>query len=95
VIDRSRPVAGAAGDLLPGLVVDLVSVLLDRKILAAHRAAKYHVASTDAEFDFLLANRALHKNKITPEKLLTSDEQMNTDDMLPPMNDSGFLLSQE
>jgi len=58
----SHPVAGAAGDLFPGLVVDLVSVLLDRKFLAAARAAKYHRTSADAEFDFLLANLALHEN---------------------------------
>jgi hypothetical protein len=56
----SRPVARAAGDLLPGLVVDLVTVLLDREFFAAPRAAKYHIASTDAELDFLLANLALH-----------------------------------
>lgn len=55
-----RPVAGAAGDPLPGLLVYLVGVLLDRKFLAARRAAKYHIASTDAELDFLLANLALH-----------------------------------
>jgi hypothetical protein len=58
--DISRSVAGTAGDLLPGLVVDQVSVLLDQKFLAARRAAKYHIASADAELDFLLANLALH-----------------------------------
>ncbi|HSQ78222.1 MAG TPA: hypothetical protein VLN91_04955 [Nitrospirota bacterium] len=58
----SRPVAGAAGDLLPGLLVDLVSILLDRKLFAARRAAKYYVPSTDAKLDFLLANLALHEN---------------------------------
>ena len=59
-LESSRPIAGAAGDLLPGLVVNLVSVLPDRKFLAARRAAKYHIASTDAELDFLLANLTLH-----------------------------------
>lgn len=55
-----RPVAGPAGDLLPRLLVDLVSILFDRKFLAARHAAKCHVASTDAELDFPLANLAFH-----------------------------------
>jgi len=43
--DASRPVAGTAGNLLPRLFVHFVDIILDRKILAAHRAAHRHCAS--------------------------------------------------
>jgi len=61
----SRPVAGTAGDLFPGLLVDLVSVLLNRKFLSERRAAKHDCFSTDAKLDFLAANLALHGNLVT------------------------------
>ncbi len=55
-----RPGAGAAGDLFPGRVVDLIEVLLNGKFLAARRAAKCHRTSAEAELDFLAADLALH-----------------------------------
>jgi hypothetical protein len=58
----SRAVAGAAGDLFPHLFIDLVRILLDRKILAARRAAKGDGASADPELDFLAAGLAFHEN---------------------------------
>jgi len=58
----SHPVARAARDLLPHIFIDLVRILLDRKILAAHRAAKGDGASADPEFDFLAAGLASHEN---------------------------------
>jgi hypothetical protein len=57
---RLYPVAGSTGDLFPHLFIDLVRILLDRKILAAHRAAKSHRSSTDPEFNFLAAELAFH-----------------------------------
>jgi hypothetical protein len=57
-----RPVAGTAGDLLPGLLVDPVRVLLDRKILAAPRAAKRDRPSADPELDRFAADLAVHKD---------------------------------
>jgi hypothetical protein len=60
--EASRPVAGTAGNLLPRLFVHFVDIILDRKILAAHRAAQRHCASADPEFDFIAADLALHNN---------------------------------
>jgi hypothetical protein len=66
-----RPVAGTAGDLLPRLLVDPVRIFLDRKVLAAPRAAKRYRPSADPEFDLFVADLAVHKNT-TPEKIITS-----------------------
>ncbi len=56
----SRPVAGTAGNLLPRFYVHFVNIILDRKILAARRAAQRYCASADPKFDFLTADLALH-----------------------------------
>jgi hypothetical protein len=58
--DASRPVAGTAGNLLPGLFVHFVEIILDREVLAARRAAQRYCASADVEFDSLAADLALH-----------------------------------
>jgi len=58
----SCPVAGAAGDLLPHLFIDLVRIFLDRKILAARRAAKGDGASAGPKLDFPAARLAFHEN---------------------------------
>ncbi|HEX9021688.1 MAG TPA: hypothetical protein VF903_10560 [Nitrospirota bacterium] len=64
----SRPVAGSAGDLLPSIFIQLIQVIPDKEVLAARRAAKRHRASTDAEFDSLAADFALHKNLDKPRR---------------------------
>lgn len=58
--DVSRPVAGTEGNLLPHLFVHFIDIILDRKVLAARRAAQRHCASADSEFDTLAADLALH-----------------------------------
>lgn len=64
----SRSVAGTAGNLLPCIFIHFVEIILDRKVLAAHRAAQRHCASADAEFDSLAADLALHNtlNNLSP-----------------------------
>jgi len=66
----SCPVAGTAGNLFPHLFIDLIRILLDRKILAAHRAAKGDGASADPKLDFLAARLAFHRSlkKITGDR---------------------------
>jgi len=59
---RSCPVAGALGDPLPGFVVQLVEVLLDRELLAARRAAQGHRPSADPDHHVPAARFALHTN---------------------------------
>jgi hypothetical protein len=62
VTSKSRAIAGAAGDLFPRLFIDLVRILLDRKILAARRAAKGDGASADPKLDFFTARFAFHES---------------------------------
>jgi hypothetical protein len=59
--EASRPVAGTAGDFLPGLLVDPVGILFDRKIPAAPRAAERDRPSADPELDRFSADLAVHK----------------------------------
>src|SRR5512145_2040957 len=62
VVQRSCAVAGAARYALPGLFVKLVQVFLDRKFLAARRAAQGYRPSADLEHHVLAARPALHCN---------------------------------
>jgi hypothetical protein len=66
----SRPVAGTAGDHLPHALVEFVAVLLDGKILAAHRAAYGDRPSAEMERGFLATGPAFHKNlkKLSPQR---------------------------
>ncbi len=57
----SRPVAGTAGYLLPGSLVDFFKVQVDREFFAAGRAAEGNCFSTDAELNFFTADLALHE----------------------------------
>jgi len=59
-VSVSHPVAGTAGYLLPHLVIDIIDIVVDRKFLAARRAAQCDRPSTDVKLDFLAANLALH-----------------------------------
>ena len=56
----SSPVAGPTGNFLPRLLVELVHILLDRKVLAARRAAYRHRASADPEKRLAAAYCACH-----------------------------------
>jgi hypothetical protein len=56
------PVTGTPGDHLPHALIELVAVLLDRKILAAHRAAYGDHPSAEVEHGFLAADPAGHDN---------------------------------
>ncbi len=71
--DRSRPVAGTAGDLLPGHLVDFIKVKIDREFFAARRAAKYYRFSADAKLDFFTADLALHENLKSGTKDFTTE----------------------
>jgi hypothetical protein len=66
----SCPVAGPPGDHLPHALIELVAVLRDGEILAAHRAAYGDHPSTEVEHGFLAAGPALHKDlkKILPQR---------------------------
>ena len=69
----SCPVAGTAGNSLPRLLIDLICVLLDRKDLAARRAAKRDRSSADPEFNFFFAGLAFHKKTSLLKNYLTTD----------------------
>jgi hypothetical protein len=77
---RLGPVAGTTGDLFPHLFVDLVRILFDRKILAAHRAAKSDHASTDPELNFLAAGLAFHEGLESRTKDFTTEGSEKTKD---------------
>jgi hypothetical protein len=64
-----HPVAGTAGDLLPRLLVDPVRIFLDRKVLAARRAAKRDRPSADPELDLFAADLAVHSTTL----IMTTD----------------------
>ncbi len=74
-----RPVAGTPGDLFPCRVVDLVEVLLDGKIYAAHRAAEGNGLSTYAKLDFFAAHFALHKNLNQPQRHRATEKPFTAD----------------
>ncbi len=65
---RLRPVARAAGDLFPGRIVNLVSVVFDRINPAAPRAAKRDRLSGEAELDFFFTDLALHADPNQPQR---------------------------
>ncbi len=73
-----RPVAGAAGNLLPGCFVYFLDILVDGEFPAARRAAEGNVLSTDAELDLLATNLALHNNlKKTDDRPQRTDDRKN------------------
>ena len=56
----SHAIAGSAGYCLPHVLADLMEVVVDRKDLAAPRAAKRDNASADPEFHCFIAFFAFH-----------------------------------
>jgi len=59
--EPSCPVAGTPGDHFPHTLIEFVAVFLDRKILAAHRAAYGDHPSAEVEHCFLAADPAFHE----------------------------------
>jgi hypothetical protein len=91
---HSCPVAGAQRDPLPGLVVQLVEILLDRELLAARRAAQGHRPSADLDHHVLAARPALHENltinishrdtECTEKPFITMEEDGKQPDLILP-----------
>ena len=62
--ELSGPVAGTAGNLLPGLLVQLIDIFVYAENLAAVHAAQSYSPSADLEFYFPAAGLALHVHAV-------------------------------
>ena len=73
------------GEFIPHLVIHFIDVVFDRKLFAAHRAAKDHLASADVQLYFLSANLAFYAFHTLPGALIKGHEASNMEFMVFPL----------